>query len=170
MVGAFLVSMLATVPGGHAYLGVSVSGAQGIAPGYRASIGIGFGVELHAELEHIFAGLTGQAGTGGGLGANGHAPTYLMLGGRIGWAFLTAEASPYLAGLLMYGGHGQRVGDDGPVGVFVGGELGGLFFRQLRFGRLVLAAQVLVPLFSPDPRKSDSMPDVWVLGTIRFLL
>jgi hypothetical protein len=153
----------AEVPGGHVYFG---AGALWMAPlssggpSWQPTKGsFGLSLELAYEARQWFVAL--------GLAYAGFSNWQPELGFaslRAGWILGSGSVAPYLAaGVALAAESGQSTSDCVVGGCYsVSGsgpaliaEAGLLFFRDLRFGRVAVSAQLVAPLFPVRVLNSD---------------
>jgi hypothetical protein len=134
------------IPAGHLYFSFTAQAVQpfgrALIPREQLTLGRGGGLYLDYEGEHFLIG----AEIGGGR--FGHDDTYsnpFILAIRAGPVFGSGRYAPYLAGglaMLAYG----AIGDDAATATGLGGEVGLLLFRDLRWFRLTAFLQYNLPL------------------------
>ncbi|HYV67640.1 MAG TPA: hypothetical protein VE964_15450 [Myxococcales bacterium] len=143
------------IPAGHFYFGFSAELAQpfGRALISRETLGLGTGGGLYAHYEGAHL-LLGAEIAGGHFKNDDTYSNPFMIALRGGPVFGSGPTGFYVAAgpaLLAFG----AVGDDAAGATGLSGEVGVLFFRQLRWFRLTAFAQYNLPLWRSGSGKGD---------------
>jgi hypothetical protein len=145
------------IPAGHLYFGISAEAAQpfgrSLISRQQLTIGRGSGFYLHCEWAHF---LIGGEIAGGSFG---HDDTYsnpFTLALRAGPVFGDGRSAFYVAAGLAFLAYGA-VGDDAATATGLSGEVGVLFFRQLRWFRLTAFLQYNLPVARGTGKGADNV-------------